>query len=229
LLLRCRRKRHKLYPPALTIDLILSWADAFHVRTGAWPSHDSGRIPGTIGETWLAVDKSLRDGRRGLPGQSSLAQLLQERRGARNPGHLPALTPRQVLAWADAHHRRTGRWPTRDSGPIPEAPGETWNAVNGAFVSGHRGLSGYGSLARFLARHRGVRNVQALPKLSMRQIRRWVRAYYQRHGRWPRHTEGPIEGAPGETWAGVHTALYRGRRGLPGGSSLYRMRSRLRV
>jgi hypothetical protein len=82
-------------------------------------------------------------------------------------------------------------------------------------------------LARFLARRRGVRNRKALPKLSMRQIQRWMRAYYEKHGRWPRHTSGPIEGAPGETWGAVHTALVRGRRGLTGGSSLYRVRDLL--
>jgi hypothetical protein len=31
---------------------------------------------------------------------------------------------------------------------------------------------------------------------------------------------GPIRGAPGETWNAIHKALIRGRRGLPGGSSL---------
>src|SRR5262249_33199337 len=85
-----------------------------------------------------------------LPGGSSLAQLLEERRGVRNRANVPDLLPAEVLAWADAHHARTGRWPIRKSGPIPEAPGETWWAVDAAFVAGSRGLVGYGSLVRFL-------------------------------------------------------------------------------
>jgi hypothetical protein len=64
------------------------------------------------------------------------------------------LTEEQILAWADAYHRRTGRWPHNRSGPIPEAHGETWNAVNLALFRGRRGLPGGGSLSRLLDRHR---------------------------------------------------------------------------
>lgn len=297
LLLAHRGRRHKRRPPVLTEAQILAWADAHLARTGDWPIHSAGGIAGTNDETWRAVDKALRVGRRGLPGGSSLAQLLEARRGVRNVQAAPTLTPAQVLAWADAYHARTGSWPTRESGPIPEAPGETWSAVAQAFIVGARGLSGAGSLARFLAQHRGVRNhmavppltekqvlawadthhtrtgkwpirssgpipeapgeawsavdaalvvgvrgfaggdslakllarrrgvrnKQALPPLSVRQIRAWIRAHHARTGEWPRHTSGPIADAPGETWAGVNTALARGGRGLPGGSSLHRL------
>jgi hypothetical protein len=60
----------------------------------------------------------------------------------------------QILAWADAHHGRAGRWPHNRSGPIPEAPGESWNAVNLALYLGRRGLPGGDSLAKLLDRHR---------------------------------------------------------------------------
>src|SRR5262249_26044042 len=136
---------------------------------------------------------------------------------------------RQVLAWADAHYKRTGRWPTTSSGPIPEAPGETWAAVDAAFVADSRGLAGYGSLARFLARRRGVRNRKALPKLSVHQIQVGAVAHVKRTGRWPRHTSGAIRKALGETWGGVHSALYQGCRGFRGGSSLYRVVRRCRA
>jgi hypothetical protein len=39
------------------------------------------------------------------------------------------LTVAQILARADRHRRRTGRWPGRDSGRVAGAAGETW--VNG--------------------------------------------------------------------------------------------------
>jgi len=224
LLLQCRERRHGLYPPNLTAEQILVWVDAHRARTGAWPTHLSGAIPGTNGETWLAVDKALRNSTRDLSGNSSLAQLLEEHRGVRNHLNAPALAFERVLSWADAHHRRTGCWPTRTSGRVLEAPDETWYAIDAAFVAGSRGLAGYGSLARFLAQFRGVRNCKAPPKLSMEQIRRWVLAYREKHGRWPTHTSGPIEGAPGETWGAVHAALTRGSRGLTGRSSLYRVR-----
>jgi hypothetical protein len=59
----------------------------------------------------------------------------------------------QILAWARAHHGRTGRWPSAGSGPVREAPGLTWLAVNGALSKGLRGLRGGDSLAQLLVRH----------------------------------------------------------------------------
>jgi hypothetical protein len=55
-----------------------------------------------------------------------------------------------VFAWALAHQQRTGSWPTASSGPIPEAPGETWQYIDLAFRQGGRGLAGGRSLRRFL-------------------------------------------------------------------------------
>jgi hypothetical protein len=66
--------------------------------------------------------------------------------------HRPALTVEQILAWADAHHARTGRWPGAHSGPIADAPGETWGKIEGALYDGYRGLPGGDSLAKLLLR-----------------------------------------------------------------------------
>ena len=62
----------------------------------------------------------------------------------------------QILAWADACHERTGVWPRSTSGHIPGVPGETWKQVDAALRLGYRGLRGGSSLARLLARQRGV-------------------------------------------------------------------------
>jgi hypothetical protein len=70
-------------------------------------------------------------------------------RGRRLP-----LTEEQVLAWADAYHARTGRWPTAASGPVEGAPGEVWGHINAALYDGQRGLPGGDSLARLLNRRR---------------------------------------------------------------------------
>jgi hypothetical protein len=66
----------------------------------------------------------------------------------------PKLTIAQILAWADAHHARTGRWPTMASGPIPETLGENWGAIYYALDDGNRGLPRRDSLPGLLARHR---------------------------------------------------------------------------
>jgi hypothetical protein len=96
----------------------------------------------------MRVATALLEGLRGLPGGSSLARLLAERRGARNHLGLPRLTVAQVVAWAEAHQGRTGRWPTAASGRVEETPAETWKAVAEALRLGLRGLTPGSSLAR---------------------------------------------------------------------------------
>ena len=172
------------------------------------------------GETWLAVEAALSRGGRGFPGGSSLAQLLAAHRGVRSRNRSPELTIPEIVTWADVFHARTGRWPTVRSGPVLGAPGETWQAVHDALYVGQRGLPGGSSLARLLARKRGVRNVQDLPPLTVQQIREWAEVHRRRTGSWPTRRSGPINEAPGETWDRVYQALYKGLRGLPGGQTL---------
>jgi hypothetical protein len=222
LLFERRGKRHKQFLPRLSLKQFLAWADAHHHRTGQWPTFESGRIVDARGETWSVVDKALRKGLRGLRGAVSLLRLLEERRGV--PVHRFPMTPNQVLAWADAHFQRTGRWPTATSGTIPESPRPlTWLAVTSAFAYGARGLAGHGTLPQFLAERRGVRNMNDLPKLSVRKILAWADSYHRRAGKWPTLRSGPIPEALGETWCGINSALYVAGRGLPGGSLLYRL------
>jgi pyrroloquinoline quinone (PQQ) biosynthesis protein C len=215
-----RGVRHHLEARPLSIEEILQWADAEHNRTGAWPTSDTGPIVDSPDETWAKIETALASGGRGLPGGSSLAKLLAENRGVRNRKGLQPLTYERILAWADAHYQRTGEWPRRDSGPIQDAPGESWSNVSAALHMGIRGLPDGSSLAQLLSENRGVRNRQQLPELSEAQILAWADAHHLRRGKWPRVLDGPVEDAPGETWSGIQNALRAGLRGLPGGSSL---------
>lgn len=52
----------------------------------------------------------------------------------------PPLSIEQVLAWADARHARTGKYPVAHSGPVHEAPDETWLNINQAMSAGKRGF-----------------------------------------------------------------------------------------
>jgi hypothetical protein len=216
-------KRNQKSLPELTYTHILQWADRHHAETGQWPKNTSGMIQHTRGEKWVNVDRAMRMGLRGLPGGSSLAQLLAARRGIRNQSSLPELTVEQILEWADSYHARTGEWPKERSGAIVEAPGETWKRVEGSLRAGHRGLPADFSLARVLAEQRGVPNKQARPRLELEQILAWAEAYRQRHGKWPSGVSGAIPEAPGETWSRVDGALRAGQRGLRGGTSLSRL------
>lgn len=220
LLAKHRGVRNPRGLPDLTERQILAWADRHRRRTGSWPrERGSGAIPEAPGETWRNVSEALRSGGRGLPGGSSLPRLLRKHRGVRNRGRLPRLTVRQILRWADAHRRRTGRWPTSQSGRILGTDGETWRGINNTLEREARGLRGRTTLADLLAKHRGHPNKANLLRLTLRQIRRWAREYFSRHGRWPTKSSGVIRGTS-ETWMRIDEALRRGFRGLEGGSSL---------
>ena len=148
LLAQHRGVRNTSAPPSLTIEQILKWAHTHYERTGKWPRQNSGSIPESHGETWTAVELALSRGRRGLLGNSSLAQLLAAHRGLRNKSSLPELTVQQVLLWAHAHHLRVGDWPQVLSGPICDVLGETWSCVDQALRKGLRGLPGGTSCSR---------------------------------------------------------------------------------
>ncbi len=224
-----RGKRNKFYPPRLYSHQILAWADAFHKRNGKWPTRYSGSIEEAPDDHWHTIDENLSRGGRGLPGGSSLSRLLAERRGARNRSSLPRLTPGQILSWAKFHHEKTGKWPTREAGPIAAAPMENWLAVDGALRQGARGLPGHSSLAQLLEGLLGVRNHLTRPPLSVANILRWADEHRQRAGNWPTSHSGAIAESPNESWGGVDTALAKGTRGLKrGGLSLARLLERHR-
>jgi len=125
-----------------------------------------------------------------------------------------------ILAWADAHHRRTGKWPQKLSGPIAATRGETWYAIDAALRSGSRGLSGRSSLAGLLEQNRGVRTTRNRSPLTIAQILAWANAYRAKKGHWPSWSSGPVDGT---TWSAINAALMSGGRGLPGGSSLAKL------
>src|SRR5262245_61627566 len=76
----------------LTVEQILGWADAHHARTGGWPTKEPGLVEGTLTDTWCAVNLALRRGGRGLPGGTTLARLLFEKRGVRHLFSAPPLS-----------------------------------------------------------------------------------------------------------------------------------------
>jgi superfamily II DNA or RNA helicase len=209
--------------PPLSEDQILQWADVHHLKTTEWPNVKSGDVLDTIGEKWGNIENALRRGDRGLPGGSSLAQLLAEKRGVRNQKTLPNLTIEQILKWADAHEQKTGQWPKRASGGVLGSPGEKWTNINAALIKGLRGLPGDATLAQLLAEQRGIRNLGALTDLTIEQILKWADAHHKKTGQWPNQKSGDVLGAPEEKWANIAAALSQGRRGLPSNSSLARL------
>jgi hypothetical protein len=145
----------------------------------------------------------------------SLARLLDEHR----PKRRRDLTREQILAWADAHHAATGRWPNGKSGPVAAAPGETWDKIDQALRHGYSGLPSGSSLARLLRSPRARRR----SGFTLGQILAWGRAHHAATGRWPTSRSGPVAAAPGETWKRINYVLVRGSQSLPSGLSLARL------
>ena len=228
LLIAERGVRNSNILPNLSINQILKWADVYFKQTGRWPNVKSGDIAHSSGEEWVNINSALRLGLRGLPGGYSLAHLLSKKRGVKNIQNLPDLKVKQILKWADDHYMRTGKWPIVKSGPVHNAPEEKWANIDGSLGRGRRGLPGGSSLAQLLEEKRDVRNKQNLPDLTINQILKWADEHRKQTGKWPNQVTGNINGALGETWLGIHTALYKGLRGLPGGSSLAKLLSQKR-
>ena len=212
-------------PRRLTTQRILGWADAHHARTGRWPTARQDLIPESPGDNWRIVSEALYAGTRGLPGGSSLSQLLAEQRGVPDRYRRQGLSYSRILQWADQFHDRTGRWPTSRCGLVADAPGETWGGIDYALLVGCRGLPGGISLARLLTIERGIRCRAHRPALSLSEITRWALAHRDRTGRWPKPESAVIPESWGDTWRAVDSALRFGSRGLEGGMSLTRLQS----
>jgi len=202
----------------LTIERILAWADEHKNRTGTWPKRTSGTIHGTH-ETWSGVESALRAGVRGLVKGLSLAKLLLNERDVPNHLNLPPLTIKQILIWADAHQKQTGKWPRQKSKERIPGTNETWSALNVALAEGLRGLPKGSSLRKLLQKERGIRNHLDLPQLTIQQILSFADDHKARTQEWPTKTSGSIPGAS-ETWSSIDVALRHNRRGLGGCTSL---------
>jgi len=111
----------------------------------------------------------------------------------------PRLTIRRILAWADSEHRFRGRWPRKTDGPVLRHPDETWEGIDSALRSGHRGLPGGSSLPKLLFERRGVRNSRGLSPLTEEQIVTWARVHLAVTGTWPSNGSGTVLAAPGRT------------------------------
>jgi hypothetical protein len=138
----------------------------------------------------------------------------------------PPLTVAQILTWADAHHAAAGEWPKTAAGVVLGDPSEKWLQIDMALRLGLRGLPAGDSLASLLERERGVREVEARPRLTEAKICRWAEAHCRQTGAWPDENSGPVEAAPGEVWQTLNESLRLGLRGLRGDDSVAQLLGR---
>ena len=66
----------------------------------------------------------------------TLAEFINQHLDPSLPTAKRKLTIEDILAWADAHQERTGRWPVLTSGAVPAEPGLTWSIIDDALRKG---------------------------------------------------------------------------------------------
>tara|TARA_R110002072_G_scaffold63628_3_gene158080 strand:- start:743 stop:2167 length:1425 start_codon:yes stop_codon:yes gene_type:complete len=192
---------------------------------GQWPScKDYSSISdGPLrGESFGTIDKHLRDGGRGLPGESSLSQLMEEH------GLGSHITIQDILDAAKLHFFQTkektgvGKWPSSSdrtritSGPLE---GKTWKGIDTAFHRGYFNLPSDTTLSCFLKENGcfdsniiDPSDVVEAAKLHYSQMKEKTG-----RGRWPSSKDNKvIETGPlkGEKWSSIHTAIRDGYRGF---------------
>jgi hypothetical protein len=99
-------------------------------------------------EKWKYLDQCLRMGRRGLPGGSSLHNILRELK--QRP---ETVSERQIRIWAKAFFKDTDRWPTKhDQNSLRYSTYDiTWHGWDRALQRGWYGLPGGSSLSELVA------------------------------------------------------------------------------
>ena len=215
-----RGRKHKYMMPPIELEAVSLWVLNHYTRHGRLPRVMDGAIDEAPDMTWSVLDNAFRAGRRGLAdsGYKSLKDFLQSRFPRPEYGQhayrLRPLTFDTILAWADAHYARTGAWPTRKSGAIPETQDEVWARVCHCMERGLRGLKTPLSLTQLLAQRRGVPDPHR-KDLTLDLILMWADAHYARTGCWPNMSSGEIPEAPTYTWDNVNNALNNGNHGLP--------------
>ena len=212
----------------LTVEIVMSWAKRHKEETGIWPASTSGKVIGEPDENWGAINAALVNGSRDLPEGYSIAKLLEEQVGKRNPKTLPGLTEELILELADKHYERTGEYPDTQLGKVVGHFGDTWRGINQALNRGGRGLPGGDSLLKLLKRHGRKRMIRRTSRATLTEdmIWGWMKAHHAKTGKWPSAATGEVLDARGETWGGLNTCLREGLRGLSGGPSLKKLREK---
>lgn len=215
-----RNVRNKADAPPVTINEILAWADEHHERTGQWPSSQSGPVHDVPNENWMSLNEALKFGRRGLRTRTTLANLLAKHRGKPHPFHLPKLTERKILQWANAHFKHTGAFPYGKAGLLIDQPGEKWSAIDAALQCGSRGLPGGDTLRKLLTRKcKRYGQLRNMP-LKRLNILEWAAEHHERTGKLPTARSGKVRDQLGESWDAIDASLRAGTRNMLGGSSL---------
>jgi len=213
--------------PNLTVEMVKEAVVKFReANDGKNPTPQSGDAMPYFGfpEAWGNVDEYLRgDGKRGLPGGSSLRRFLIEHGFAEPKPDFTIETIREaVVKFREANSGGNPMGSSGDATPYFGFP-TTWKVVDSCLYKGMRGLPGGSSILRFLVEHGFAERKSSL---TVDMIRGAVLRYRETNGGGnPTRSSGDATSYFGfpETWGAVNAALKHEVRGLPGGSSLFKL------
>jgi hypothetical protein len=216
----------------LSTPMIIDWIRQYLACHGKKPKQTSGVIEFAGSEykniTWSAINAVLWKGGRGLPGGSSLAQLVEKEFGIKNRANIPLLTENKICEWIQQFIDKYKRKPIIADGVIEfaldEYAGETWGKINDSLMNGMRGMPKGSSLTKIIEKQFGIRGYCTPPNLSLDMIRNWIHQHITKHKKKPTVKNGIVEFAENEfkgiSWASVANAMSKGTRGLAKGLSL---------
>lgn len=205
---------------------------AYYQENGCLPCALNTEMVPALGSSWATLNGTLQKGHRGLPGGDSVHQMAV-RLGLVEPVRRPDLTVEIIEEGVRRFHAEHGKAPTQLSGDATAYVGckTSWKSIDSRLRVGSCGFPGGDSLMETATRL-GLRNGRGYkPSLSYAKIENAVRHYIQRTGRTPHNKCGDATedfGHP-ETWSAIEGALQQGLRGLPGGSTLGKLKRDLDI
>lgn len=126
----------------LTEKDIVQACQAFYTAHGRYPSHKSGDATAFLGfqMTWSAINASLRQGCRGLPGGTTLFKLKLKQGWILERGAIETLTPSQIVSACREFQRTYGTLPHTQSGKRGGFLPVSWRSAQ-KFLKRTQGLS----------------------------------------------------------------------------------------
>ena len=201
--------------PLMPLDEILNYADLWFKEYKKWPKKGSGPVGEDTELTWNDVNNQCKRKEH----NSSLANLLLEKRQVRHHLAKKNLSIQLIISWAKHHYQETNSWPTYESGVVLAEPSENWGAIRSNLVAGGRGLPSGLSIEKVLTNELGIVGVRSGKNLTEELVIRLAKAHFELTEVYPHEKSTWIlDGS--DSWAAISAALREGLRGLPGGTSL---------
>ena len=204
--------------PLIPLDEILNYADLWYEEHGEWPKKSSGLVGDGTELTWNDINNQCSR----KEYNSSLANLLLEKRGVRHHLAQKKLSIELIISWAKHHFQETRSWPTFKSGDVLADPSENWGAIRSNLVNGSRGLPSGLSIEKVLFSELGIVGVRSGKKLTEELIVKLAKAHFKLTKAYPNeNSTWVLDGS--DSWAAISAALRDGHRGLEGGKSLAKL------